>query len=266
MSFIGDAIGSVVGGITGANKAAKAAQQAGDLQYQASMAGVDEQRRQFDQIVELMSPYVGAGTSALGQFSPYQQAGQNALTQQMNMIGLGGAGAQEDALRSIQNGPQMQAMMQQGENAILQNASATGGLRGGNTQAALAQFRPQLLNQLIEQQYGRLGGLAGTGLQVSSNLAQLGQSSAGMQASGGSQTAANIGNLLQQGGAAQAGGVMAMGSRNQQAFGNLLGIGGALAGAGVFGGGAAAGTGANLAGMGGGQGLMPGAGGLGLKF
>lgn len=266
MSFIGNAIGSVLGGITGATSAARAANRAGDLQYQAAMAGVDEQRRQFDQIVELMAPFVGAGTNALGQYSPYQQAGQEALTQQRNLIGLGGAGAQEDALRAIQNGPQMNAMIQQGENAILQNASATGGLRGGNTQAALAQFRPQLLNQLIEQQYTRLGGLAGTGLQATNSLAQMGQASAGNQASMGSQTAANIGNLLQQGGAAQAGGVMAMGSRNQQAFGSLLGIGGLLAGAGLFGGGAAAGSGANLASMGGGQGLLPGSGGLGLKF
>ena len=54
-------------------------------------------------------------------------------------------------------------MVQQGQDAILQNASAIGGLRGGNTQAALAQFRPALLSQLIAEQYNRLGGLSSLG-------------------------------------------------------------------------------------------------------
>ena len=48
MSFVGDLIGD----ITGANKQADAASQASGLQYQASMAGVDENRRQYDKMVE----------------------------------------------------------------------------------------------------------------------------------------------------------------------------------------------------------------------
>ena len=97
---------------------------------------------------------------------------------------------------------------------MLQNASATGGLRGGNVQGALAQFRPQLLNQLIEQQYSRLGGLT-----------SLGQASAAGQATAGMQTGTNIANLLGQQGQALAGGAMGKGGVVQQTFGNLMQMG-----------------------------------------
>ena len=83
---------------------------------------------------------------------------------------------------------------------MLQRASATGGLRGGNIQGALAQFRPQMLNSLIEQQYGRLGGMTALGQQSAAGVGAAGQ-----------QTGVNVANLLGQQGAAQAGGQIAQG-------------------------------------------------------
>jgi len=74
-----------------------------------------------------------------------------------------GSDAQKAAIAAIEQGSEMQTLTQQGEEAILSNASATGGLRGGNTQGALAQFRPSLLNSLINQQYERLGALTNLG-------------------------------------------------------------------------------------------------------
>jgi len=195
MSFIG----KVLGGITGASQSAKAAEQAGQTQAAASQAGIDEQRRQFDSLVQLMSPYVQAGTGAMQQ----QQA----------LIGLQGPEAQQQAISGFEQSPLFQSMQQQGENAILQNASATGGLRGGNVQAALGQFRPQLLNQLIEQQYGRLGGLSA-----------MGQASAAGQAGAGMQSAGNVGNLLANQAQATAGGQIARGGMQRQVFGDILGL------------------------------------------
>jgi len=205
MSFVGDFIGDAVGGITGAKQAGEAAEQAGALQYQASMAGVEEQRRQFDKLVELMAPYVAAGEGGM--------AGQQAL------VGLKGPEAQQQAISALEQSPEFASLVQQGENALLQQASATGGLRGGNTQAALAQFRPQILSALIEQQYGRLGGLT-----------KIGQASAAGQAAAGMETGSNVANLLQQGGAAQAGAAIAAGSVPRQTFGDILKIGGTVAG------------------------------------
>lgn len=207
MSFVSDGFsgilgspGDVIGELTGANAQAEAAERAAGIQSGASAAGIAENRRQFDQLVALMSPFVTTGTSALGA--------QGAL------LGLNGAQAQAQAISALESSPQFTSLVQQGENALLQNAAATGGLRGGNTQNALATLRPQMLSALIESQYSKLGGLS-----------QLGQASAAGQASAGMQSASAISDLLAQQGAAQAGGVLARGGLQRQQFQDALGLG-----------------------------------------
>jgi len=202
MSFVAAAVvgSTIVSGVIQSYAAKKASGQ----QAAAAGKGIAEQRRQFDALQVLMKPYVGTGTTALGQ--------------QAALIGVSGAEAQQTAINALQQGPEFTSLVQQGENAILQNAAATGGLRGGNVQGALAQFRPQVLSQLIEQQYNRLGGLSTMGQN-----AAVGVGNAGMQ------TGTNISNLLAQQGAAQAGGTLASG----QAWGNAIGSIGGLLGRGV---------------------------------
>ena len=151
-------------------------------QEKAAMAGIDEQRRQFDAVQKLLNPYVQAGTSALSA----QQA----------LMGLSGPEAQQAAIAGLEGSPEMQALVKQGETGILQNAAATGGLRGGNTQGALAQFRPQMLSNLINQQYARLGGLSA-----------MGQASAAGLGAAGQNTGNQITSLLGQQGQAQASGI-----------------------------------------------------------
>lgn len=173
-------------GLYTANKSAGAARDAAQLQSQSAQAGIDEQHRQFDAIQKLLSPFVNAGTGALGG--------------QQDLLGTNGGGAQQAAIAGIQGSPQFQAMTQQGEDAILANASATGGLRGGNVQSALAQFRPQLLAQLIDQQYARLGGLTTTGANAAAGVG-----------TAGVQTGLGVSQLLGQQGAAQAGAALLAG-------------------------------------------------------
>lgn len=192
-----------------ASQSKKAAGKAADAQSDASEAGIAEQKRQYDKMVELLSPYVTAGTGA--------------LTGQQNILGLNGVAAQQAAVANIENSPYFTAVAKQGEGAILQNASATGGLRGGNTQGALAQFRPQLLNQLVQQQYQNLGGLT-----------SLGQNSAAQTGNAGMQSANNIGGLLANQGQAQAGGYIGQANAQNQLVSNLVGLGGAAYGAGAF--------------------------------
>lgn len=191
--------GNILGGYMAGEAQISAAEAAAQAQGAASRAGIEESRRQFDAMREILSPYVQAGTGAIGA----QQA----------LLGLSGPEAQRQAITALQESPQFQTLAQQGENAILQNASATGGLRGGNVQGALAQYRPQLLSQLIEQQYGRLGGLS-----------QLGQASAAGVGSAGITTGQGISNLLQQQGAAEAGAALAAGRATGQQW-NALGQG-----------------------------------------
>lgn len=195
----------VAGGVTGTEAATAGAEAAARTQAQAAEKGITEQRRQFDAIVEMMAPYLEAGTGALGA--------------QQELIGLGAPGTQAAAIEALKASPQYGAMIQSGEEAMLQRASATGGLRGGDIQGALATFRPQILSQLIESQYGKLGGLSAQGQQA-----------AGLQAGAGTGMSANVANLLAQQGAATAGGQLAAGQQQQQTFQNLLGLGGIAAG------------------------------------
>lgn len=110
--------------------------------------------------------------------SPYRLSGEQSLSSQMDLLGLNGNDAQSNAINTIKNGSQFTELAQQGENAILQNASATGGLRGGNTQAALAKYRPALLQSLIDDQYTKLGGLTSLGQNAAAQTGNSGVASA----------------------------------------------------------------------------------------
>lgn len=199
--------GAVVGAgatVYSANKSAKAAKEASAQQVAAQDRAIAEQSSQFDKMQELLKPYVEAGKPDLTQ--PYIQAGPGALQGMQGLAGLRGNAEQQAAIEQIKQSAQFQELARQGEQGILQNASATGGLRGGNVQAALGQFRPALLNQLIESQYGKLAGLTSLGSTSSENLLRLGQASAAGTAAAGQQSAQNIGNLMVGQGAAQAAG------------------------------------------------------------
>ena len=195
---------------------------AGDtaLNQQMALLGIGGQQpyAQGQQIGAEMKGVSGmsGGTldNAYGTFEPQLQPSQGISPQKAPQFnpsqGISPQQAQQNAISGILQSPQFQAMTQQGENAILQNASATGGLRGGNVQAALAQYRPQILSQLIESQYQKLAGIS-----------QLGQASAAGVGSAGIQTGANIANLYGQQGAAQAGQAIATGQANAQAVGDI---------------------------------------------
>ena len=182
--MVAAAIGvSAAAGIASGAMQAGAAGDAADAQMNATMMGIAEQRRQFDEMQKLLKPYVDIGPKA--------------LTGQTDILGLNGNEAQQAAIDQLKSGSMFNELNLQGQNAILQNASATGGLRGGNTQAALAQFSPALLQSMIESQYNKLNGLT-----------TLGQNSAVQQGTAGMNMASNIGQLYQAYGAAEAGGIL----------------------------------------------------------
>lgn len=173
--------------VLSSDKQSEATKGASQAQLQASEAGIAEERRQFDEIRELLSPYI--------------ESGNTALTEQLNLMGLGGPEAEAAAISRLEESPTFQSLVAQGEEGILQSASATGGLRGGNVQRALAEYRPQVLSGLINQRYDQLGGIA-----------RQGQASAAGQATlaGGS----NIPNLLVNQGVNQAN-LLQAGAQNQ---------------------------------------------------
>lgn len=180
-----------------------AASQASDAQTAASEAGIAKQGRQFDAMRKLLEPYVAAGGPALQA----QQA----------MLGFGGPAAQQAQIGAVENSPLFQSLLNQGEQGMLSNASATGGLRGGNLQGAMAQFRPQLLAQQLEDRYAKLGGLTSLGQQSATGVG-----TAGMQT--GSMNAALMGQI----GQAQAGRAIGEGRANASLLNmpfQLMGLG-----------------------------------------
>jgi hypothetical protein len=217
--------------VVGAAVSSRSASKAAKAQQEASGASIDEQRAQFAAMQRTLKPYVDAGTPALRQIASYADVAQPALNEQQALLGMFGAEAQQQAINKIEQSPLYLEQVRQGENAILQQASATGGLRGGNIQAALAQFRPAVLSQMIEDKYTKLGGMAEFGGQAAQNLATMGQASGAGVGAAGMKMASNIGNLNNETAYAQQQAALAKG----QAWGNVAGAVGYLGGQGLKG-------------------------------
>ena len=199
-----------VGSIYAANQQKKAAKSAANAQTKANDAAIDEQRRQFDYTQQQLNPYIQAGVGALGQ--------------QQNLMGLNGTSAQQTAINNLQNSPFLQSMYKQAENALLQNAAATGGLRGGNIQGALADNRMNMLNTAYTNQLQNLG-----------NIITTGQNSATNSASSAMNMANNIGNLYGNTGQAQASYALANGRASTGMVSDLFGTMGFAGRAGLLG-------------------------------
>jgi len=184
--------------------------QAFQAQQQASpfAGGLGGIRDAFGRVVSGQG--MGGGTQDLATFAQWQR--ENDPNADLSAFQTGGIQAQQQAIAQLEQSPTFQALARQGEQGILQNASATGGLRGGNVQGALAQFRPAMLNQQIQQQIANFAGLA-----------SLGQNAASGTGNAGISTGANISNLLSDTGQARAYG----------ALGGGLTLGNAVAGLGT---------------------------------
>lgn len=187
---------SLLNGIVGGKSSSKAAKQQLALQQQA----LNQQNAQYQQSRQDFMPFLTAGTGALGQ------------TQ--DLLGLNGTDPQSAAIAALKASPGFTALYDTGADTILQNAAATGGLRGGNTQNSLAQFGSGLLAQVIQQQLGNLGGLV-----------NIGSGSAGQLGSLGANNSAAVTQILGQMGATKANNTLAQGA----VFGNTVnGITGSL--------------------------------------
>jgi hypothetical protein len=162
---------------------------------------------------------MSAQSNPQGGLFSYINAGEQAAQVQRDLAGINGPDAQQAAIDNVESNPLFQSLIKKGENAILQNRAATGGLRGGNIQAQLTQYRPEMLSRELDRQYGRLGGLASTGLGTAQNVAQLGQAAGAGQAAAGIQTGASVAGLMGDRGAALAGGALAP-SPTRVALGN----------------------------------------------
>ena len=199
----------LVDDITGVEGAQDAARDAAGIQAQGAQAGIEEQRRQFDVTQEMLRPRV--------------EAGDLALQQQQNLIGLGGQEAQQAAFAQLQESPGQKFLRDRQQKALLRNASAIGGLGGGNVRTALQEQAAGFAQQDLQNQFGRLGQIAGQGQTAGTNIGQF-----------GAQTAGNIAGLTQAGSEARASGILGAAQAESQFTNQLLQLGGQAAGAAMF--------------------------------
>jgi hypothetical protein len=170
---------SVFGGVSGKN----ASKKADKVQMQYLDKALAQDQAQFDK------------TEA--NFQPFLQAGQQALGGSKDLLGLNGGTTQQSAIDALKASPGFTSLFNAGQDTILQNAAATGGLRGGNTQNSLASFGSNLLSTVIQQQLANYGGLVNTGAGATGQLGNL-----------GAQNADAVSKLLQQQGSVQANGIL----------------------------------------------------------
>lgn len=186
--------GSLLSGIFG-GKGAKAATKA---QTQALQQAMAQQQAQFQQ--------------TRADNLPFLEGGQKGFASILDLLGVNGTDPQGAAIASLKASPGFTSLYNTGADTILQNAAATGGLRGGNTQNSLANFGSGLLASTIERQLANLGGIANIGAGTAGNLGSLGQSNAN-----------SISSLLEAQGNAKAGGSLMQGAIMGRTFNDIAG-------------------------------------------
>jgi hypothetical protein len=147
---------------------------------------------------------------AESMFTPYGQAGQQALQQQLALSGALGGEAFQQAYRES---PQMKFLREQGERGILRTAAARGGLGGGNVMKEIAKYGTGLASQDLQNQISNLQALSGQGLTATGQSAGYAAGGAQQLAQLAQQLGVREADLQQTLGAAQANIALGLGTR-----------------------------------------------------
>jgi hypothetical protein len=147
-------LGGIVGMDLGAKQNAHSIAHATNQQIGGINKAIDEQNAQMGQNRTDYGPYTGFGSAAIGPLG--------------DLLGLNGPDAAAKAMAALKSSPVFTSLFNTGQEAVLQNASATGGVRGGNVQTALE----------------RLMGGAQLGAQATDNLVNVNQQGANNISSG----------------------------------------------------------------------------------
>ena len=186
-----------VGGVVGSYIGSQASKDASAQQQASAQQGIESQEAMFDKSLELQQPYREAGYEAI-----------------QGLQGLADPNQRGQMLNDYYAGDEYQALQGQQNEQALRNAAATGGIRGGNTQAALANIAPSLGQNFLNNQQNQFTGLANMGMGAASQGAQ------GAQQFGIQQSA-----LQQQIGQAQAQNTLTQGSIGSGLVNDLSGLG-----------------------------------------
>lgn len=165
-------------GLLSAGIGAAGASSAANTEANAANNSTAAQLKMYNDTVAREQPFVTAGTTALSGLEAGVGINNGSWT------GYGPLN-KPFSLSDFQQSPGYNFQLQQGENAVLNNASATGGIGGGNTLKALTTFGQGVANQDYwnaynaytaqqNQTFGQLQTLAGSGQNAAANLGALG--------------------------------------------------------------------------------------------
>lgn len=184
----------------------EAALNAARAQEEAARRAGDVQMQMFQQTREDLSPYRTIGASGLSALQSGIMGGT-----------IGNTG--KTAAQLFRETPGYQEELSAGREAIEASAAARGGLLSGSTLKGLQQFGQDVASRNYQQFLGNL-----------SNLAGMGQSSAGQTGQFAQYAGSQLGQAFQEAGAARASGYAGAAGARAAGIQNLIGIGGAAAG------------------------------------
>jgi hypothetical protein len=162
---------------------------------------------------------------AINYLNPYSSTGAEAQQREAALSGALGNEAQQQAISGFMESPGQKFLRERQEQALLRNASATGGLRGGSTLSALQEQASGIAAQQQQQQLENMRNIAQRGQQAAGQQGQFAQTGGVSGANLIGQIAGQQAGLLgqQAGMQANAGGQMAqLSAQGGQFAGNTL--------------------------------------------
>lgn len=141
--------------------------------------GKDEANTAWD---EANSEIAAMIAQAIGALQPYNAAGQKANALLMDFLGANGPEAQAKAFEAYEGSPGQQHIIDQGQEALIASAAATGQLGSPNTKKALLQFAIGEANKNFDTRMAQLGSVADRGLAAAQTMSGTYVSGAGLHA------------------------------------------------------------------------------------
>lgn len=146
-------------------------------------------------IPQQLEAFQTGAAGAQSALQPFVGTGAGAFEQQGALAGVGGPLAQQAAFDAFIASPGQEFLRQQGEQATLRGAAATGGLGGGNVQEELVRRGIGFAAQDFQNQFNRLGTLSNIGAQTAGQQAGLSQQAGAGQANIIGQGASSLAEL-----------------------------------------------------------------------
>ena len=111
--------------------------------------------------------------------NPYNAAGQKSIDLQAAYTGALGPQAQKAAFDAYMSSPNLAWLRQQGEESVMNQAAATGGVGGGDVLKELQKFGTGIAAQDFQNQFDRLSTITNQGINAGTNMGNFSMNAGG---------------------------------------------------------------------------------------